>query len=61
MNERESRRVGERLRVAMEMHDLGVELMRQNLRRRHPGTSEEWIRAELSRWLRSPSAGSGTG
>jgi hypothetical protein len=55
MHETDARRASERLRVALEMHDFGVEVMRQNLRRRLPEASEERIRSELTRWLRAPS------
>ncbi|HET7486585.1 MAG TPA: hypothetical protein VFJ85_01555 [Acidimicrobiales bacterium] len=40
-----------RFRTALAMADLGVALMRQNLRRRHPGASEVEIDARLRRWL----------
>ncbi|MCK6461324.1 MAG: hypothetical protein L6Q95_15690 [Planctomycetes bacterium] len=33
----------ERLRMALDLHDTGVEMMRQNLRRRHPEASEQEI------------------
>ena len=35
----------------LELYDLSVEIMRQNLRRRHPGASEERIEELLRRWL----------
>ena len=41
-----------RLRLALRLHDEGVALMQQNLRRRHPAASEEEIDALLARWLR---------
>jgi len=41
----------ERLRLTCEMHDLGVAIMRQNLRRRHPDASESQIDAMLTEWL----------
>lgn len=43
---------GRRLRTALELHDAGVALMRQNLRRAHPQASEAEISAALGRWLR---------
>lgn len=43
----------EKLRAALELHDVGVELMRQNLRRRHPDASEKEIDDLLADWLRT--------
>lgn len=43
----------EKLRAALELHDVGVELMRQNLRRRHPDASDEEIDDMLTDWLRT--------
>lgn len=44
---------GERLRLTCELHDLGVAMMRQNLRRRHPGAEDGEIEAMLERWLQT--------
>lgn len=41
-----------RLRQALEMADMGIDMMRQNLRRRFPQDSEEGIARRLSAWLR---------
>lgn len=41
-----------RLRMALEMFDDGVALMRQNLRRADPEASEEEIEQRLRAWLR---------
>jgi len=41
----------ERLRCALDMHEAGVALMRQNLRRRHPDASEAQIDERLAEWL----------
>jgi hypothetical protein len=41
----------ERLRLALELHDAGVAMMRQNLRRRHPDADEEEIERRLIEWL----------
>lgn len=41
----------ERLRVALDLFESGVQLMRQNLRRRHPEWSEEEVAEALQRWL----------
>jgi len=52
----------ERLREALRMHDEGVALMRQNLRRRHPGASDDRIEEHLIAWLRErPGAEQGDG
>jgi hypothetical protein len=40
-----------RLRMALEMHEEGVRLMRQNLRRRHPDATEPAIDRLLGDWL----------
>lgn len=44
----------EKLRAALELHEVGVAVMRQNLRRRHPEASESRIEQMLSAWLRTP-------
>ncbi len=38
-----------RLRIALELHDLGVRMQRQRLRREHP----EWSDAELADAMRA--------
>lgn len=58
MDSRDPVPCAERLRAALEMHELGVSLMRQNLRRCHPMAPEARIDADLARWLRAPDAGS---
>lgn len=40
-----------RLRLALDMFEDGVALMRQNLRRRHADESDEEIEARLRAWL----------
>jgi len=42
---------GERLRTALDLFELGEEVMRQNLRRAHPGESADQIEERLSQWL----------
>ncbi|UQA56200.1 hypothetical protein [Polyangium aurulentum] len=44
--------LADKLRLAFELHDAGVALMRQNLRRRLPAASEEEIDARLAAWLK---------
>ena len=52
----------QRLRTAFQLHDEGVALMRQNLRRRHPDESDEQIEQRLQAWLRErPGAEFGDG
>ncbi len=43
----------DKLRAAFELHEVGVALMRQNLRRRHPGESDKAIDELLTDWLRT--------
>jgi hypothetical protein len=40
-----------RLRVALEMFETGVQMMRQNLRRNHPTLSDAEIEARVTAWL----------
>ena len=42
---------GERLEAALEMWEDGVELMRENLRRRMPRATEVELEAALDAWL----------
>jgi hypothetical protein len=60
----------ERMRSALELHDLGVQLYRQRMRREHPEASRAdidglvrgWLTAPPSGgWLRLPSRGQGHG
>jgi len=41
----------ERLRMALDLHGTGVEMMRQNPRRRHPEASDPEIDRLLLAWL----------
>jgi len=43
--------LAERLRLTLRLHDEGVRLMRQNLRRRHPEATDEEIERRLREWL----------
>jgi hypothetical protein len=43
-----------RLMEALEMWEDGVQIMRENLRRRLPRATNEEIEDELSRWLAGP-------
>ena len=42
---------GGALAATLELFDLGVQLMRQNLRRRHPSATDEEIAGFLRVWL----------
>jgi hypothetical protein len=42
-----------KLRLALDLHAAGVALMRQNLRRRHPGAPDVEIERLLVAWLRT--------
>ena len=39
------------LRCALDMHEAGVALMRQNLRRRHPEARDSEVDELLAEWL----------
>ena len=39
-------------RATLDLFQAGVDLMRQNLRRRHPGADDERIEGLLAEWLR---------
>jgi len=41
----------DRFRIAMDLFETGVELMRQNLKRDHPNDSEAEIAKRLRAWL----------
>jgi hypothetical protein len=43
-----------RLLDALELWEDGVQIMRENLRRRQPRAPDEEIEAELARWLAGP-------
>jgi hypothetical protein len=43
-----------RLLDALEMWEDGVQIMRENLRRRSPHATDDEIEAELGRWLAGP-------
>ncbi|MGI8648218.1 MAG: hypothetical protein ACR2JX_08350 [Mycobacteriales bacterium] len=42
----------QKLRTAMELHEVGVRMQRQRLQRTQPEASEEIINAQLAAWLR---------
>lgn len=42
-----------RLRTALELHELGVQMYRQRLRRERPQLTDAELAAEIRAWLRS--------
>ena len=40
-----------KLAIALELHEFGVEMMRQNIRRREPCLSDEEVSERLRAWL----------
>lgn len=48
----QSKRIAaERLRVALDLFEAGVDIMRQTLRRRHPDASDEKVEMMLRNWI----------
>ena len=45
-------RLAQKFRLTLSLHEDGIEMMRMNLRRRHPGESDAEIGARLRAWLR---------
>jgi len=43
-----------RLLEALEMWEDGVQIMRENVRRRSPHATDEEVESELARWLAGP-------
>ena len=43
---------GERLELALQLFDLGVEMLRARLRREQPDAGDEEIERQVQRWLR---------
>ena len=52
MDSAEEKVTAQRLLEACELHELGCEMMKQNLKRRHPELGPEDLRARYLRWLR---------
>ena len=46
----------EKLRLAVQLHNTGVQLKKQQLKRRHPKHSEVQIMAQLYEWLQQTPA-----
>jgi len=58
----EAARLAENLRITFALHEAGVAMMRQNLRRRFPDATDEEIEDRLRAWLRErPGAEHGDG
>lgn len=54
--------LGEKLAMALDLAEAGVDLMRENLRRRHPQATESELDAMIVAWLRErPGAEQGDG
>lgn len=51
MEQEDRARAAERLRTSLELHDLGVAMTRQRLRRLHPDATEEALQAMLRDWF----------
>jgi hypothetical protein len=45
--------IEQRLEVALDLHRMGVEIMRQNFVRRHAQATEQQIDDLLAEWMRS--------
>ena len=45
------------MRSALEMHEFGVQLYRQRMRREHPEASRDEIDSMVRDWLTAPSSG----
>lgn len=45
--------LSQKLRIALDLHQTGVDLMRQNLHRRHPDAEELEIQSLLNEWLQT--------
>jgi hypothetical protein len=43
---------GERLEIALQLFDLGIDMLRTRLRREQPGADDEEIERQVRRWLR---------
>ena len=51
-----------RFQAVLDLHDTGVEMMRMNLRRRHPDATDAQIQQKLVEWLHDrPGAPDGDG
>lgn len=51
LSEMPAETLGDRLRCALYLHETGLRLMHQNLRRRHPEYTEAQLRESLLDWL----------
>ena len=45
----------DRIAMTWELAEFGLQMMRQNIRRRHPGLDEQGIEERLGEWLHRPS------
>ena len=57
-----SRELGQRLELAFDLYEAGEQIMRQNLKRRHPDADRKEIDRRLATWLcKRPGAEAGDG
>lgn len=52
MSRGDAEQVAERFRVALELYELGEQMLRQKLRRQRPEADEAEIDEQVSAWLR---------
>ena len=53
MTARDPTETARRFRIALDLHDAGVSLMRARLRRLYPDADEQEIRKRLTTWLQT--------
>ena len=62
MTSTDQRSARERVRVALDLFDLAEQMLRQKLRRKHPGLTEAELSAAFAEWIRRrPGAEHGDG
>ena len=53
MSARNPTETARKLRIALDLHEAGVSLMRARLRRLHPDADEQELRERLTTWLQT--------
>jgi hypothetical protein len=62
MSSTDQRAARERFRAALDLFDLAEQMLRQKLRRKHPGLTEAELEASFAEWVRRrPGAEHGDG
>lgn len=62
MNDEEREKCEQRLRIAIDLAQTGIEMQREKIRRKNPGATDDEIEALLGNWLRTrPGAEHGDG